>query len=663
MSSRVWFFAPIVGLLVGAPLLARADPDGSSGDPALNALKQLSVDQLMNVEVTSVSKQPEKVFDTDAAINVISSQDIADFGATSIPEALQLARNLDVAQKNSHDWAISARGFNTDLGNKLLVLMDGRTLYTPLFSGVFWDTQDYLLQDIERIEVISGPGGTLWGANAVNGVINITTKSAKDTQGLYVEGGGGSELEDFTGARYGGELAPGVYYRVYGKYFDRGDEAIADGSPASDAWHMGQGGFRLDATTTPDTTFTLQGDAYGGAEAAETGGTEQKSGENILGRWSHESGPDSSMSLQLYYDRTHLSDPIPEVLLGATVLAPAGIVVDNLGTADLDFQHHLNFSDQNHFSWGFGYRFTRDMLDNAQVLAFLPATQDQNLFSVFAQDEIYFQPNLVLTLGSKLEHNDYTGYEAEPNIRLRWNPTPTQTLWSAISRAVRTPSRIDRDLSEPAPPNLVLLEGSADFESEKVVAYEVGYRLQVSPQLVGGISTFYNEYTDVRSTSETPGTILPLFFQNNVQGETHGFEFSGTYQALSWWQLRWGYDLLIENLGVKPGAFDLNDALNETADPQSQYSLSSAMNLPHDWLLTARLRWVGSLITNSGPNPGIVPSYYELNARAAWHPVKQLELSVTGQNLLHAYHVEYGFPSPTREEIARGVYGKASWQY
>jgi iron complex outermembrane receptor protein len=640
-----------------------AAPDDPVGDPALSALKQLSVEQLMNVEVTSVSKQPERAFDTDAAIQVITGKDISDFGASSIPEALQLARNLDVAQKDSHDWAISARGFNTDLGNKLLVLMDGRTLYTPLFSGVFWDVQDYLLQDIDRIEVVSGPGGTLWGANAVNGVINITTKSAQDTQGLYLEGGGGSVLEDFTGARYGGVLAPGVYYRVYGKYFDRGDEALANGSPANDAWHMGQGGFRLDDVTAPDTTFTLQGDAYGGAENIAIGGTEQTSGGNLLGRWSHDEGGDSSMSLQAYVDRTHLSDPVPAVFLGPTQLAPAGTVVDDLDTLDLDFQHRLRFGDQNHLVWGLGYRFTRDTLDNAQALAFLPPTLDQNLFSAFAQDEISLQPNWVLTLGSKLEHNDYTGLEAEPTIRLRWNPTPSQTVWTAVSRAVRTPSRIDRDLSEPAAPALVLLEGGAAFDSEKLIAYEAGYRSQLTPQLVAGISLFYNAYTDVRSTSITPGTVLPFYFSNNLAGETHGFELSGIYQALPWWQLRAGYDLLLENIGVKPGAFDLDAALNETADPKNQFSVTSATNLPGNWLLTARLRWVGELETNNGPTVGTVPSYTELNARAAWRPIQGLELSVTGQNLLHPYHTEYGFPSPTREEIARGIYGKASWQY
>jgi iron complex outermembrane receptor protein len=642
-----------------AGVLRAADPDLS-----VDALKQLSVEQLMDLDVTSVTRYPAKLLDAPSAIQVVTGDEIIRYGATSLPEALQLADNLEVAQKNSHDWAIGARGFNTALDNKLLVMIDGRTVYSPLFSGVFWDVQDVLLADLDRIEVVSGPGGALWGANAVNGVINITTKGAQATPGLYVEsGGGGPELRDFTAARYGGTLAPGVYFRVYGKYTDRGDELTDAGSKADDSWSQDRGGFRLDAGTDGPDTVTLQGDFYHGDENVETGGTAQVSGGNILGRWSHRSPDDSTTSLQAYYDRTTLDDPIPALALGALKLAPAGILTDGLDTYDLDFQRHFALGDANRWVWGLGYRQTRDALVGAPALTFLPSILDQNLFSAFAQDEIALAPAVFLTVGTKVEHNDYTGVELEPNVRLRWNPTPKQMLWTAVSRAVRAPSRTDRDLREAAPPDFLLLEGSSAFVSEKVIAYELGYRAELDAKAAASLSAFYNDYTDVRSTSFTPATVVPLFFANNLEGETHGLEFSGSYQALPGWQLRAGYDLLLENIGVKPGATDINDAHNETADPEHQFSVTSSLDLPGSVTLDVRLRWVGALVINSGATLGTVPSYHELNVRLAWRPVSRLELSLVGQNLLHASHPEYGFPGPGQEEIQRNLYGEAVWRY
>jgi len=303
---------PTLSLLAAICLSAFAGRSQADTDtPSTGELKQLSVEELMNIQVTSVARHPEKLLQAAAAIQVITQEDIRRSGATSLAQALRLADNLEVAQKNAHDWAITARGFNTALGNKLLVMIDGRTVYTPLYSGVFWDVQDYLLEDIDRIEVISGPGGTLWGANAVNGVINIITKSAADSRGLHVEAGGGSQLEEFGGARYGGVLAPGVNFRVYGKYFDRDAEVFANGASATDAWHQAQGGFRIDSQSSPQNTLSLHGDFYDGREGMNTGGTEQTGGGNIVGHWSHVFSDRSDMSLQAYYDRTHLVDPIP----------------------------------------------------------------------------------------------------------------------------------------------------------------------------------------------------------------------------------------------------------------------------------------------------------------------------------------------------------------
>jgi iron complex outermembrane recepter protein len=631
--------------------------------PIIGSLKQLNVEDLMNVEVTSVARHPEKLLEAASAIQVITQDDIRRSGATSIPEALRLADNLQVAQKNSHDWAISARGFNTDLANKLLVMIDGRTVYTPLYSGVFWDVQDYLLEDIDRIEVISGPGGALWGANAVNGVINIITKSAKDTQGVYAEAGGGSQPQDFTGLRYGGSLGADSAYRVYGKYFDRDAEVLANGDSASDSWRQGRAGFRMDSDATAHDRLTLQGDYYDGRENEQTGGVDAVSGANLLGRWTRSVSDESDFSLQSYLDQTHLGDPAGPLVVAGMQFSPAGTLYDDLTTYDVDFQHRFSLGARNRVVWGLGYRYTHDAVIEAPSVGFLPAVLVQNLYSGFVQDELALARNLSFTLGTKLEHNDYTGFEFEPDARLSWRLNSSQALWAAVSRAVRTPSRIDTDLSEGTPPYLILLKGNPDFTSEALLAYELGYRAQLNSAFTASVSSFYNQYNDLRSTSYTPATILPLYFANNLEGDTYGLEFSGNYQVTEDWSLHAGYTLLRENLRVKPGEYDLDGALNETADPRGQFSIRSALNLSRRTEFMAALRWVDTLHTNNGPTPGTVPSYFELDTRLAWHVSTRLELSLAGQNLLHDRHPEYGFPEPTRVEIERSVYGKFAWRY
>jgi iron complex outermembrane receptor protein len=669
--------------LASAGVSNRVSAQSADADQSIGSLKQLSLEQLMDIEVTSVSREPEKLLDAASAIQVITNDDILRSGATSIPEALRLADNLEVAQENSHDWAISARGFDANLANKLLVLIDGRAVYSPLYGGVEWNVQDYLLEDIDRIEVISGPGGTLWGANAVNGVINITTKSAKETTGLFVEEGVGSELEDFTAVRYGGTLAPGVYFRVYGDFSNRGSEELSDGSSASDSIRMGRGGFRIDSEATPQTTLTLQGDFYSGTEYIGGLGEAGLDGGNILGRWSHSFSSDSDASLQVYYDRTHLSQPF-----AASPAAPpyytgfaAESLVDDLDTYNLDFQYRLRLGQSNRVVWGLGYRYTHEFDADLSVVRFLPPSLDQSLLSAFAQDEIALRENLYFTIGTKVEHNDYTGVEVEPNVRLRWNVSEKQMLWLAVSRAVRTPSRYDRDLevvtglvNPPAPYQFPAeyLAGSSDFLSETEIAYEMGYRAELGSKVSASVSVFYNDYNDLRSTSNTPTTATyvfpyPVVFQNNLEGDTYGLELSANYQMLGWWRLHAGYDLLREDIHVKPGQVDETGGLNETADPENQFSFRSSMDVRANLQLDAELRWVDTLTINSGPTGGPVaekvPSYFELNARAAWYPTKRLELSIVGQNLLHDHHPEYGFPSPSREEIVRSVYGKAAWRY
>jgi iron complex outermembrane receptor protein len=630
--------------------LAAADQTASVA--SLSALKSLSVEQLMNVEVTSVSRRPEKLLAAAAAIQVITADEIRRSGATLLPEVLRLAGNLDVAQKNPHDWGISARGFNAALANKLLVMIDGRTVYTPLFSGVFWDAQDYLLEDIDRIEVVSGPGGTLWGANAVNGVINITTKSARDTQGFYGEVGGGTGLRGFAGARYGMTIKPGVFLRAYGQTADRNNAVFASGAEAPDSWTARRGGFRLDADLPADSSLTIQGDAYRGSEYIVTSGVQHISGGNVLGRWARSSSPDSATSLQVYFDRTHLVDPITNSF-GANQ-----DITDDLDTWDLDFQRRFPLGARHVVVWGLGYRVTRDAVQNAMNTAFLPAQVDHQLFSVFAQDEATVNDRLGLTVGSKLEHNDYTGLEWEPGLRLRWSAGSNQTAWAAVSRAVRMPARYDRDIFQPRPPPVVA-SGNKNFASEIVVAYELGYRVQLTPDLSTAVSVFYNDYDRLRSFGLVPGTTRQVSFGNNLFGETHGLEWSARYQVREGWRLRGDFDLILEHLHIRPGQMDLFGGRNETSDPRHRASLGSSWDLSSAVNFDANLRWVDVRPTTNG----VVPRYFELAVRLAWRPTGRLELSLVGSNLLNDHHPEFGISIPRREELQRSVLGKAAWKF
>lgn len=626
-------------------------------DEDIAALKKMSLDDLMNVTVTSADRRPEKLSSTASAIQVISNADLLRSGAVDLPEALRWADNLQVAQKNAHDWGISARGFNTDLANKMLVLVDGRSVYTPLFSGVFWDLQDYLLEDIDRIEVISGPGGSLWGANAVNGVINVITKDSRDTQGGLVDVGGGDQWNGAAAARYGGRLAPNVTYRVYGKYLSHADDPQDAGRNVTDAWEMGREGFRVDADASADTALTLQGEYYRGRQDSPTGGQSETSGDHVLTGATHTLGSGSHLEFTAYYDRTHLLNPI-----AASAFAPAGSITDDTDTLNFDFQQRAPDDARQQWVWGLGYRQIRDAVGNSPVLSLVPGTADLNLFSGFVQDEMPLIRDWFLTLGSKAEHNDYTGFEFEPNVRLRWNFAPSEVLWAAVSRAVRTPSRIDRGIEQPTVP-ITVLSGGANFRSESLLAYELGYRGELSAHLSAAVSTFYNQYDDVRSLGITPVKVLPLVFQNNLEGDTYGAELTLTDQVSADWQLRAGYDLLREHVRPKPGTTDLNHALNETADPENQIFLRSLVELEHGWQFDASWRWIDRLTINNGGKPAVVPGYDELDVRIAWAVTAHWELSLVGQNLLHARHVEYGPTPGSQVEIDRSLLGKVLWRF
>ncbi len=610
-------------------------------DPS--SLKKLSLGELMNIEVTSVSKRPERLSETASAIQVITQEDIRRSGATRLPEALRLASNLEVAQIDSRQWAISARGFNSTTANKMLVLIDGRLVYTPLFAGVFWDVQDTLLEDIHRIEVISGPGATQWGSNAVNGVINIVTKSAKDTQGGLLTGGGGNELNGFGSMRYGGTLAPNLHYRAYGKYFDRDSSALPDGQDATDDWHMGQGGFRLDWEGSPADLVTLQGDYYDGRSAQLGTDDIALSGGNVLGRWSHTFYEGSDLSLQFYYDRTHRDIP--------------GTFSEDLDTYDIEFQHWFPLGERHDIVWGLAYRLIDDDVGNSAQLAFLPAKVSREWYSVFGQDEIALvKDHLHLTLGMKIEHNDYTGFEFQPSGRVAWKLSPQQTLWAAVSRAVRTPSRIDRELFAPGSPPF-LLAGGPDFKSEELLAYELGYRIQPHPRFLFSLAAFYNDYDNIRSLEQTnPPLPFPTVIANKLEGESYGAELTVDYRVTDWWRLKAGYTELRIDIRPQPGSTDNASAGAEAHDPKRFWSLRSSLDLPAHWELDATCRYV-SPIENQR-----VPAYGELNVRLGWRPRPPLEFSLVGQSLLHDHHAEFG-NAATRREIERGVYGKVAWRF
>ncbi|MDB6094508.1 MAG: TonB-dependent receptor [Verrucomicrobia bacterium] len=594
----------------------------------------------MNVEVTSVSRRPEKLSETASAIQVVTGEEIHRSGATSLPEALRLAGNLEIQQINTAQWAISARGFDAPLSNKLLVLIDGRTVYTPLFSGVFWDIQDVMLEDLDRIEVISGPGATVWGANAVNGVINVTSKNSKDTTGLLVAAGDGTELHGFGAIRYGAAISPKVHFRVYGKYTGRESTLLATGRNPGNDWGQTQGGFRLDAATSDNDLFTLQGDLY--ESTIDLAGPKDlvTHGANLLGRWSHVVSSDSDFKLQVYADRVHRDS--------------AASFNDTLTTYDVDFQYRLAVGSRQNVVAGAGYRSVEDNFRSGSI-GLRPERTSLETLSAFVQDEIALIPDeLHLALGTKLEHNDYTGLEVQPSVRLAWKVQENQTIWAAVSRAVRTPSRVDRDYYIPP-----ISYGSPNLESEELIAYELGYRTQLRDRLTLSVSSYFHDYDRIRSIEPAnPGASLPLVFGNGQEGSTYGVEISSEYRVTDAWHLRAAVSELRVRIRPKPGSFDLSAGQSEAADSKHHFLLRSSWDLSKQVQFDATARAVSRVENPSAATPG----YGELDLRLAWQASNQLEVAIVGQNLLHDRHPELGVVS-ARQEIGRSVYGKILWRY
>lgn len=609
-------------------------------------LKDLSIEELSNIEITSVSKRDEKLSDAPTSVFVITSEDIRRSGATSLPEALRLAPNLQVARVSANEYAISARGFNGTAANKLLVLIDGRSVYSPLFSGVFWDVQNVMIEDIERIEVISGSGGTLWGVNAVNGVINVITRSAAQTEGGLVAVGGGNQ-EDRASLRYGGKLGEDLNFRVYATHFDMQDTETQSGETKDDSAHQSQVGFRADWQRDADSVM-VKGDAYTGREGQPPPGSISISGvtlalgeinvtgANMISRWEHSWEGFGALSAQAYYDHTERSVP--------------PTFEDSQGIVDLELQYSANPIGAHTTVWGGEYRYGMDRVTNSQYIALLPANLDQAWASLFAQDEIALLDGLRLTLGARTEHNDYTGTEFLPTARLAWNWAPNEMLWAAASRTDRAPSRLDHDTFVPGQPPY-LLRGGPNVLAETADDYEIGYRGQITPAASFSATVYHTIYDRLRTEQIDP-SFTYLYYGNGIQGTTSGIELWGSYQVTPIWRLNAGFNRLRQELKLTPYSIDIGTLeSDEGANPSRWGILRSSLNLGPRTELDLTLRYVDALAQP------VVPSYTALDLRLGWQLRSNVDLSIVGQNLLGAGHGEFT-DITTRTDLKRAVFVK-----
>jgi iron complex outermembrane receptor protein len=630
----------VATILAAAPARAKVAEADSIAD--------MSLEQLSDVIVTSVSRQQERLSSTAASVFIISAGDIRRSGAQSLPEALRLAPNLQVAQVDARNWAITARGFNSPFANKLLVLIDGRSVYTPLFSGVFWDAQDVVLEDVERIEVISGPGATIWGANAVNGVINVITRSSADTQGGQFSYAGGSRDQNGA-ARYGGQLANGGSYRVYGKYQQMDDTVSAGGLNTRTGMHRSQAGFRADWNLQDD-SLSVFGDGYQGQLGQFNALPVHISGVNLQGRYLRKLGPDANLRLQIILDHTERNQP--------------GQFAERLSTLDLEAQHDLRLNASNVLTWGGGYRNSRDRVDSLTGVAFLPGQLDLSWANLFAQNEYAVTPDLKLTAGAKVEHNHYTGAEYLPSLRLAWTPDPSQLLWSSLARTVRAPSRFDRDLHSPGAPvpvggrRVYVLGASPDFESEVARVLELGYRAQPIAALSWSATAYYSRYQQLRTLEPQPGTASALYvFGNGAEGSSRGIELWGRWLATPAWRLDAGLVAQRVQQHLLPGSRDVTAIFGLlTNDPSRHWLLRTSHDLNDRNTLELTLRYVSAL-----PHPA-VPAYYELDGQWMWQPHPNLDVALIGRNLLHRSHPEFG-PAPNRSVMERGALLKLTLRF
>ena len=622
--------------------IAPAAPDAS--------LSSLSLEELSNIEITSVSKRTERLSDAPTSVFVITAADIRRSGATRLVEALRLAPNLHVAQVSAGDYTVTARGFASSSANKLLVLVDGRSVYSPLFSGVFWDVQEVVLEDVDRIEVISGPGSTLWGVNAVNGVINVITREAASGEGSLVSASVG-EAGSHVSLRHGRAAGDGFAWRLYATRTDDRHTETQAGEPVNDTGHLTQAGLRADGALAGG-RFTLQGDLYGGRHAQPAPGTIVTgvpfelgpitvSGSHLLARWQQGFEGGGRVQVQGYVDQTR-REVVPTF-------------DDRQTTLDLQLQHALAPIGPHELVWGMQWRRGWDHIDNSSYVAFLPARLIDDRASQFAQDEVTLSPTLRLTVGARAERNDYTGTEFLPTLRLAWKATPQQLLWAAATRTVRAPSRLDRDAYVPGEPPF-LLRGGPGFLSEIAQVYEIGYRGQPAPQTSLSATVWHADYQRLR-TQEIDFSVPYVYFANGMRGSTHGVELWGSAQLTSLWRLHAGYTRLWQDLKLQPGSNDAAGlAIAQGANPPDWWILRSSFDLPGPMELDLALRHVGALATPA------VPAYTVVDLRWGFRPMRGLDLAVTGQNLTGQGHGEFSDVG-TRAQLRRAWSVQAAWRF
>jgi iron complex outermembrane receptor protein len=665
-------------LLIAACSILQAETAGAD----TVELADLSLEQLLRVEVTSVTKSKQDLQLAAAAIHVISADDIRRSGASSLPDALRLVPGIHVAQIDGNKWAISARGFNGRFANKLMVLIDGRSLYTPSFAGVYWDMHDVLLEDVDRIEVIRGPGAALWGVNAVNGFINVITKSSKETHGTLLQITSGTQTRGEASMRYGGQLGPDAHFRVFSKAFDRRSQFNRDGSRADDSWRSARSGFRVDWEVSKKDTLLFLGDMFQGdsGQTALVGslgvpvhefsnGDVDTSGGNILGRWERKLSSRSTMSFQAYFDHFRRKE--------------LGVLSDKRSTGDIEFQVSTDLTDRHRFSWGSGYRQTSDELLGSFAVQMDPANRTLRFANVFVHDEFQLVPRRVyLTLGSKFEHATLGGFQVQPTARILWAPSRTHSFWAALSRASRTPSRTSQDIrlnngEVPLPDGSAgraYLFGSRDFNSETLTAVEAGYRAQPTRRTTLELSTFYNMYDELLSveprqpylTASVPlELIFPAYFVNQAEGNVFGTELSATFKPHARWKLAGSYSWLSMNLRTKPGAPPQVLLFETEQAPSHQAQMHSYLDITRTVRFDASAYYVDSF---SGAGvfgvQGIIPSYLRVDARVAWRPTSRWELVVGTRNALDDRHPEFIPEVLSRQsEVGRAVFGAVTVRF
>lgn len=647
-------------------------------------LTQSSIEDLMNLEVTSASKKQQKLSRTAAAVFVITQEDIRRSHALNIPDLLRMVPGLDVAQINGSTWAIGSRGFSQQFANKLQVMVDGRSIYSSDFSGVVWDTVDLPLSNIERIEVIRGPGGSIWGANAVTGVISIFTKKASETPGTLVESGGGTLEQGFGLVQYGGKLSQAADFRVYTKYFNQSHMLDLSGQSGADGWHRLREGFRLDSQLSPKDSLMFEGDLSTGREGefgfvlpsltsptylpvAEEVDLADGSIELV---WNHTYSNGSESSLEFSFDQYRRGDPV---------------AAEMRNTFDLDFRHHLSVGRRQDFVWGLGYRGTSDQIGGSLTAAMVPASLPRQLSNSFVEDEITIVPErLFFTVGAKLEHNDYTGFGFMPSARTAWAIGRRHMVWAAVSHALRTPARKDTNLvvnlGEVVGPNgtpvLLRFLGNPRFQDERLVAYEAGYRFAASNRLSVDLATYFDNYNHLQTTEPAASFFEPtpapahlvqtLTYQNLMHGETHGFEIAANWKITNRWQMHPAFAFANEHMHTAPGSLDTRTApFVEGAAPDHMSQLRSHFDLLRGLAWDASAYYMDPL-TDQGPSGNVrIPAYTRLDTGLSWALGERLSLSVAGQNLLQDHHLEFQdiFGNVQTSQIKRSAYVKLTWQF